>query len=357
MSDTGFFAALGAFLVGVAAFIPRAVVQGVPLLLGSTGETLTEKSGNLNLGIPGVMYVGGISGVVGAFYYDQSVRAGAMVDGVLDTARYAANMNGFLAITVPVLSCLLGALLMGLLYCFLTVTLRANQNVTGLALTTFGVGIGNFFGGSLIKLSGSDVPSIALTRISTYFHASLPFADSLGWFGQVFLSYGFLAYTAVIIALAAAYVLKRTRVGLHLRAVGENPATADAAGISVNRYKYASTCIGSMIAGLGGLYYVMDYASGVWSNNAFGDRGWLAIALVIFTIWRPNVGVLASFLFGGLYILHMYIPTGMNLAVKELYKMAPYVVTLIVLILSSLRNKRENQPPQHLGLPYFREER
>ena len=112
-----------------------------------------------------------------------------------------------------------------------------------------------------------------------------------------------------------------------------------------------------MIAGLGGLYYVMDYASGVWSNNAFGDRGWLAIALVIFTVWRPNVGVLASFLFGGLYILHMYIPSGMNLAVKELYKMLPYVVTIIVLVISSLRNKRENQPPASLGLPYFREER
>jgi len=118
-----------------------------------------------------------------------------------------------------------------------------------------------------------------------------------------------------------------------------------------------ATCLGCMIAGLGGLYYVMDYASGIWANDAFGDRGWLAIALVIFTIWRPDVGVLASFLFGGLYILHMYIPSGMNLAVKELYKMLPYVVTIIVLIISSLRNQRDKQPPQSLGLPYFREDR
>ena len=165
------------------------------------------------------------------------------------------------------------------------------------------------------------------------------------------------AYLAVVIALVASYILKRTRLGLHLRAVGESPTTADAAGINVSRYKYVATCSGSMIAGLGGLYYVMDYASGVWTNDAFGDRGWLAIALVIFTIWRPNVGVLASFLFGGLYILHMYIPSGMNLAVKELYKMAPYVVTIIVLVLTSMRNKRENQPPASLGLAYFREER
>ena len=132
---------------------------------------------------------------------------------------------------------------------------------------------------------------------------------------------------------------------------------ADAAGISITKYKYATTVIGSMIAGLGGLYYVMDYACGVWSNDAFGDRGWLAIALVIFTIWRPNVGILASILFGGLYILYLFIPTGTNLSVKELYKMLPYVVTIVVLVISSMRNKRENQPPESLGQSYFREER
>ena len=324
-------------------FIPRAIVQGIPLLFGCTGETLTEKSGNLNLGLPGVMYVGGISGVIGAFLYEQSVGS--------------AGVKGFLAVLIPLVCCLLGSLLMGLLYCFLTVTLRANQNVTGLAMTTFGVGFGNFFGGSLIKLSGADVPSIALSATSAYFKKSLPFASNLGWFGKIFLSYGFLAYVAVIIAFVCAYVLKRTKVGLHLRAVGESPNTADAAGINVNKYKYMATCIGCMIAGLGGLYYVMDYACGVWSNDAFGDRGWLALALVIFTIWKPNVAVFASILFGGLYILYLFIPTGMNLAVKELYKMLPYVVTIIVLVISSMRNKRENQPPASLGLAYFREER
>ncbi len=324
-------------------FIPRAIVQGIPLLFGCTGETLTEKSGNLNLGLPGVMYVGGISGVIGAFLYEQSVGS--------------AGVNGFLAVFIPLICCLLGSLLMGLLYCFLTVTLRANQNVTGLAMTTFGVGFGNFFGGSLIKLSGADVPSIALSATSACFKKSLPFASNLGWFGKIFLSYGFLAYVAVIIAFVCAYVLKRTKVGLHLRAVGESPNTADAAGINVNKYKYMATCIGCMIAGLGGLYYVMDYACGVWSNDAFGDRGWLALALVIFTIWKPNVAVFASILFGGLYILYLFIPTGMNLAVKELYKMLPYVVTIIVLVISSMRNKRENQPPASLGLAYFREER
>ena len=147
------------------AFLPRAVMQGIPLLYGSTGEILTEKSGNLNLGIPGVMYVGGICGVIGAFLYEHAVPA-------------PGALNPFLAILIPLLSSLLGSLLMGLLYCFLTVTLRANQNVTGLAMTTFGVGFGNFFGGSLIKLSGADVPSIALSRTSAFFSASLPFSGT-----------------------------------------------------------------------------------------------------------------------------------------------------------------------------------
>ena len=321
-------------------FFPRAVMQGIPLLFGATGETLTEKSGNLNLGIPGIMYVGGICGVIGAFFYEQG-----------------GNVQPFLAVLIPLVCCLMGSLFMGLLYCFLTVTLRANQNVTGLAMTTFGVGFGNFFGGSLIKLTGAEVPSIALSATSACFRKTLPIAETTGVFGKLFLSYGFLAYAAVIIALIASYVLKKTRVGLQLRAVGESPATADAAGINIARYKYKATCIGAMIAGLGGLYYVMDYACGVWSNDAFGDRGWLAIALVIFTIWRPNVGILSSILFGGLYILYLFIPTGANLAVKELYKMLPYIVTIIVLVLTSMRNKRENQPPESLGVPYFREER
>lgn len=323
-----------------AAFIQRAVMQGIPLLYGSTGEILTEKSGNLNLGIPGIMYVGGISGVIGAFLYEHN------------TSRF----HPFWAIVIPLLACLAGATLMGLIYCFLTVTLRANQNVTGLALTTFGIGFGNFFGGSLIKITNSDLPSINLTATSNCFRATLPFADKLGWFGKIFLSYSFLAYLAIAVALISAYVLKRTRVGLHLRAVGESPATADADGINVERYKYLSTCLGSAIAGLGGLYYVMDYACGIWSNDAFGDRGWLAIALVIFAVWKPDFSILGSILFGGLFIVHNYIQN-LGVATQELFKMTPYLVTILVLVVISMRKKRENQPPQSLGLSYFREDR
>ena len=323
-----------------AGFLQRAIMQGIPLLYGSTGEIITEKSGNLNLGIPGIMYVGGISGVIGAFLYEQNT----------------ASVNPVLAVLFPLVCSMVGSLLMGLIYSFLTVSLRANQNVTGLALTTFGVGFGNFFGGSLSKLTGSDIPSISLTATSNCFRTSLPFAEKCGWFGQVFLSHSFLAYAAVIIAVVTSLILSRTRVGLHLRAVGENPATADAAGINVGRYKYFATCIGSVIAGLGGLYYVMDYANGVWSNDGFGDRGWLAIALVIFAVWRPNISIFGSILFGGLYIVHNYIP-GLDVSGQELFKMLPYAVTILFLVVISMRRKREAQPPAHLGLPYFREER
>ena len=332
-----------AFISTLVSLFPRAVMQGIPILYGATGEIMTEKSGNLNLGIPGIMYIGGISGVIGAFLYENAVGVGN-------------PLNGFLAIFIPLICTIIGSLLAGLIYCFLTVTLRANQNVTGLALTTFGVGFGNFFGASLIKLVDSDVPSVALSRTNAFFSTKLPFASSLGVFGKLFLSYGFLAYLAIIIAIVCAFFLNRTRGGLHLRAVGENPATADAAGISVTKSKYLATCIGSIIAGLGGLYYVMDYANGVWSNEGFGDRGWLAIALVIFAIWRPNLGIFASIIFGGLYIVYLFVP-GLSLKAQELFKMLPYIVTIIVLVAVSARKKKENQPPASLGLSYFREDR
>ncbi len=323
----------------IATIINKAIIQGIPLLFGSTGEIITEKSGNLNLGIPGIMYVGGSAGVIGAYIYEKSVE----------------TPTAFWCILIPLLSSILGSLLAALIYSFLTITLRANQNVTGLALTTFGVGFGDFWGGSLTKImSGGGNLSVKTT--ADFYKTTLPFADDLGAFGEIFLNYGFLAYLAVIIALLASYVLKRTRVGLHLRAVGENPATADAAGINVTKYKYIATCVGGVIAGLGGLYFILDYTGGSWTNGGFGDRGWLAIALVIFALWKPNIGIIGSFVFGGLYIAYSYID-GLSRSAVAIFNMLPYVVTVFVLILTSVRRKKETQPPQSLGLAYFREER
>ncbi len=323
----------------IASFINAAIIQGIPLLFGSVGEIITEKSGHLNLGIPGIMYIGGISGIIGGYLYEHN----------------AANPLPILCIIIPFLSSILGSALMAFIYSFLTVTLRANQNVTGLALTTFGVGVGNFFGGSLLSFFGES-GSISLIKTGLAYKTKLPFASKLGLFGETFLSFGFLAYLAIIIAIVASFYLNRTKSGLNLRAVGENPATADAAGINVTKYKYLSTIIGGAIAGLGGLYFVMDYTAGAWTNDGFGDRGWLAIAIVIFALWKPKSAIFSSFLFGGLYIICVYIP-GLSSSTKELIKMLPYLVTIVVLVIISARKKKEHQPPQSLGLTYFREER
>lgn len=322
-----------------ATIINKAIVQGIPLLYGSTGEILTEKSGNLNLGIPGIMYMGGSAGVIGAYLYECSVEVPVP----------------FWCIVIPLLSAIIGAAFAAFIYSFLTITLRANQNVTGLALTTFGVGFGDFFGGSLTKIFAGG-GNLSVKTTADYFKTPLPFADKLGAIGTIFFSYGFLAYLAVIIALLAAWFLKNTRAGLHLRAVGENPATADAAGINVTKYKYLATIIGGAIAGLGGLYFILDYTGGSWTNGGFGDRGWLAIALVIFALWRPNISILGSFVFGGLYIAYSYI-SGLSRSAVAIFNMLPYLVTIVVLILTSVRNKKENQPPASLGLAYFREDR
>ena len=324
-------------------FFPRAVMQGIPLLFGSTGEILTEKSGNLNLGIPGIMYVGGISGVIGAFFYEQAA---------------GGQLNGFLAIMIPILCSLLGSLLMGLLYCFLTVTLRANQNVTGLALTTFGMGVANFFG--VFILNGASYSAAPIANKA--FSAKIPVLSGLGDIGQVVFSYGFLVYAAILLAVVLHWFLTRTGAGLNLRAVGENPATADAAGINVTLYKYLSTCIGAGICGIGGLYYVLDYNQGIWATTGQIEAlGWLAVALVIFTTWKPLNAIWGAYLFGMLYWLYQFLPSllGITMAshITDLVQMLPYVVTIIVLIVVSMRKKKENQPPAHLGLAYFREER
>lgn len=320
-------------------FIQKAIVQGLGILFGAEGEILTEKSGNLNLGIPGIMYMGGIAGLMGAFFYEKSTE----------------NPNAFLGMLISLVCAFLCATLGGLIYSILTITLRANQNVTGLALTTFGTGFGNFFGGSISKLAGG-VGQISVSTTASVYQAKVPGLSKIPVIGDILFSYGFMTYLGIILAVLMSFFLFRTRNGLNLRAVGENPGTADAAGINVTKYKYLATCIGAGIAGLGGLYFVMEYSGGTWTDNGFGDRGWLAVALVIFAMWRPLNAIWGSILFGALYILYLYIP-GLGRSTQEIFKALPYVVTIIVLVVISFRKKKEDQPPEGLGLPYFREER
>lgn len=313
------------------AFLVSAIRLGMTFLLGSTGETITEKAGHLNLGIPGVMCVGAACGCYVEYLYFSAV---------------GINAVPIVAVILPLIAALLGGALMGLLFSFLTITLRANQNMTGLAITTLGVGMSEYI---------INEASTIFTKGSKYFTASLPFAKDLGWFGELFLGYGVFVYLALAIALITTYVLNKTRVGLHLRAVGENPATADAAGINVSLYRYVATCVGCGVAGLGGLSFIMDYLNGNW-EYCVDAIGWLAIALVIFTVWKPNLAIIGSIVFGALYVASSYIP-GVSFAGKELFKMLPYIVTILVLIVTSMRKKQQNQPPQSLGLSYFREDR
>ncbi len=323
------------------ALLQAAVVFGTVILFGATGEILTEKSGNLNLGVPGIMYMGGIAGLISVFYYELN----------------NPNPVPALCILIAVVCAFLASMLGGLIFSILTTSLRANQNVAGLTLTIFAGGLANFFGGSLNKLAGG-VGQINVQATSAAFRAPIPgLANALGPVGEIFFSYGFMAYTAVIVAIVVGWFLTRTSIGLNLRAVGENPATADAAGINVTKYKYLATTIGAGISGLGGLYYVMDYTKGTWDSDGGIERlGWLAVALVIFSSWKPKRGIWGAYLFGMLSWLYFYIP-GLSRSSIELFKMLPYVATVVVLIVVSLRRRRENQPPHSLGLPYFREER
>ena len=311
-------------------FLIDSLAFGATFIYGSTGEILTEKAGHLNLGIPGIMCMGGAGGCVMLNMIGKS------------------NLPGALVVVLGILCSVAFAMMMGLIYSFLTVSMRANQNVTGLSLTIFGVGL------MKVIMSKLDATVYLVGPKQLY---RWPFAgrqDSLQCVGVLF-------FLAVIIAVLASWVLFRTKVGLHLRAVGENPATADAVGINVTRYKYAATCIGSGIAGLGGFYYIIDYMASQEAYLSLEAFGWLSIALVIFALWRPHMTIIGSTVFGLLFSLGAFITNvpwiEVTMATKPLLKMLPYVVTIIVLVITSIRNKRENQPPQSLGLSYFREER
>lgn len=306
---------------------------GMTFLYGCTGEILTEKSGHLNLGIPGIMCMGGAGGCFAL------------------SLMYKSGIPELLIVLLALIATFVTGMLMGMIYCFLTVTLKANQNVTGLAMTTFGVGTMKFI---MSQFSGAGKSLRYLYALKAF---RFPFADQKD---SSLMYCGFMVLLAIAIALVTAFVLHRTKVGLHLRAVGENPATADAAGIRVSFYKYAATCIGSGIAALGGIFYIMVYSGSPEAYKSIEPFGWLSIALVIFTLWKPHISIFGAIIFGALYLAGSYVYTfGLKLPMyaSYLFEMLPYVVTILVLIVTSVRNKRENQPPASLGLPYFREER
>ena len=317
-----------------------AVLNGVPLLFGTLGEILSEKAGNLNLGVEGMMYMGGAMGLGAAFYYE----------GFAGTSA-----NGILAVVLAILFAFLAGAIGALIFSFLTITLRANQNVTGLALAIFGTGAGQFIGQYMRESSGGYV-AISNELKAVFFNSPFPQAvRDLPLVGPVLFGHSIFFYIGLAIAIGMSIFLNRSRMGLYLRAVGESPATADAAGINVTRYKYLATVIGGGISAIGGMVYIMTIAGCVWNHEGLSGEGWLAVALVIFCLWRPLGAIWGSILFGALMILYQRL--ALPFVPDQIYKILPYVVTVIVLIVTSLRNNREKQPPASLGLAYFREER
>jgi len=320
-------------------FFNAAVLAGTPLLFGTLGEILTEKSGNLNLGVEGMMFMGAVSGLAAVFLLEIGL---------------GIEMAGALAVLLAILGAFLAGAFGALLYSILVISFRAQQNVTGLALTIFGIGFGNFFGEFFGGLSPAGFVRISNTAQAGFASLHIPLLSDIPILGPMFFQYNILVYLAVALAICMGIFLKYTRWGLNLRAVGENPATADAASINVTRYKYLATCIGGGICGLGGMYIAMVTTSGVWVHDAVSGFGWISVALVIFATWNPTRALIGSMVFGALTIMRFYLPLGIPM---QIYDIFPFVVTILVLIASSVRRSKEHSPPDSLGTNYFREER
>ncbi len=325
----------------ITAFIHSIITINIPLLYGTVGEIVVEKSGSLNLGVEGTMAVGAIFGYICGCY---------------------ANSLG-----VGIAVAFLAGALCGLLFAWLTVSLQANQNITGLTLTTFGLGIYFFVGNSL---KGPDWPVMnSIESIKNGFaDIEIPLLSKIPIIGEGFFSHNILVYLGIIIAVALWWYLKHSTVGLKLRAIGENPAAADSVGINVKLMKYLHICLGSGVMGIGG-YYMALYMSGSFNSECWiNGYGWIAVALVIFANWNPSIAIIGTFVFGFFNTLRV---SGSTLAKAfpallgwldsiptQLYQALPFIITAIVLVVTSIRNKRGSSGlPAALGTNYYREDR
>ena len=328
-------------------FFSEALPIMLVFLFGSVGEIITEKSGHLNMGTPGIMCLGGAGAIIGLNIYVDIIGAEAIVE-------YGKGIV-VLGILLPLFFGVLLAMLGGLIFCFIVDTLRCNQNVTGLVLTIFGEGI-LLFVGTLVYPLYDDMKGTAFTTVATnYFKCALPrsFAKA-NLFTEIVFNHGILFYAGIAIAIIAFFIIKKTRVGLSLRSVGENPGTSDASGVNVIRYRYVATLIGSAISGLGGIFYFLEKNTASSEFN-IAQYGWIAVALVIFAMWNTGFSVIGSFLFAICYTAAMKAP--IDGVMKYIVYKIPFFITIIVLIVVSTLNKKETLPPTALGQSYYREDR
>lgn len=309
-------------------FFVAAVLAGTPLLFGILGEIINEKAGHLNLGVEGMMSIGAVGGFVVGYWTDNLVFA-----------LIAAFVTG-----------MLGALI----YAVLTVTFMADQNVTGLTLTIFGIGFSNFVGDFVREKSGSTSIKLPEGILDSLGKVEIPFLTDIPVLGKLLFNYNIFVYLGVAAAILCAIYLHRTKAGLNVRAVGENPAAADAAGIPVTKLKYLNLMLGGGLCGIGGAYCSMIICNGVWVTSCVNGLGWIAVALVIFATWNPNRAILAALVFGGFSVLKYYVP---QVIPSSIFDMIPFLMTIVVLVVTSIRFSKENAQPKSCGVNYFREER
>ncbi len=324
----------------VTSFLHNIVVYNIPLLYGTVGEIVVEKSGSLNLGVEGIMAVGAIFGYILGCY---------------------AN-----SLAVGILVAFLTAALCGLLFAALTVSLQANQNITGLTLTTFGLGV-YFFVGNGLKAKGWPVMGDYEAIKAGFSDLAIPGLSEIPVLGHGLFNHNILVYLGIVIAVAMWWYLNRTNPGLKLRAVGENPGSADSVGINVKRMKYLHIALGCGIMGIGGYYMGLNMSGSFNSSCWINGYGWIAVALVIFANWNPTLAIAGTFVFGFFNTLRV---SGSSLAAAfpgvlgwlakvptQLYQALPFLITAIVLVATSIRSKKGSGLPASLGVNYFREDR
>ncbi len=322
-------------------FLFYSIRMGTPLLFGTTGEVITEKSGSLNLGVEGMMAMGAIGG------YCAACASNSLIIGLLGAFVSAA----------------LGALI----YAFLTVTLQANQNVTGLALTIFGNGVYLLVGRSLTKSGAFPLLGDKAHLSSMVSDSGIPLLRDIPYIGKLLFSYNIFVYIAVIIAVICWIYAVKTKPGLKMAATGESPAAADACGVNVNAAKYFNIVLGGGITGLGGLYLAVVTNGGAWNEQWVNGMGWISVALVIFANWSPMRAIFGAFFFGMFNVLmawkgnlsHAFphVLGWLNSIPNEFYQLLPFLITAVVLAVASINKKSKNTQPASLGLNYFREER
>jgi simple sugar transport system permease protein len=313
----------------VVVVLASGVLYGTPLLYAALGELLAERSGVLNLGVEGMMLVGAVMG----FWTVQRVHGSSTL--VLIGAIGVAALAGAT---------------MAAIHAFLVVTLRANQIVSGLALTIFAgaAGLSSYLGNDL-HLAGAP----ANHQFQEIFPKSL---QDLSVIGPIVFGQSALVYASWVCVVLVALYLARTRVGLNLRAVGESPAAADAMGINVAAYRYSHTLVGGAFAGIGGATFSLSITP-QWVDGLTEGAGWIAIALVIFAFWRPTLCLLGAYFFGSFTALPFALQSHGVTVSPELFQTLPYVATVVALVLVSSRAARLRfGAPAALGQPYAREE-